>query len=80
MAADHFSISPPTLQKMVKSITGQTFLVYVEKQRLRMAYEMLSGGDHTIQETAAECGFANANSFYKAFKRVYGYPPSNIRS
>jgi AraC-like DNA-binding protein len=79
MAADHFGISPPTLQKMVKSMTGQTFLAYVEKQRLQKACQMLSGDNCTIQEAATGCGFANANSFYKAFKRVYGYPPSNIR-
>jgi AraC-like DNA-binding protein len=78
MVSDHFNISPPTLQKLVKKIAGQTFLVYVETQRLTRAYEMLQEGNHTIQQVAAQCGFSKADSFYKAFKRTYGFPPSDI--
>jgi AraC-like DNA-binding protein len=78
MISGHFNISPPTLQKLVKKISGQTFLVYVETQRLTKAYEMLQAGNRTIQEVAAQCGFSKADSFYKAFKRSYGFPPSDI--
>jgi AraC-like DNA-binding protein len=75
---DHFDISQPTLQKLMKIVTGQTFLVYVETQRLTRAYEMLQTGKGTIQEVAAQCGFSKSDSFYKAFKRTYGFPPSDI--
>jgi AraC-like DNA-binding protein len=78
LISDHFNISPPTLQKLVKKISGQTFLVYVETQRLTKAYEMLQAGKGTIQDVAAQCGFSKADSFYKAFKRTYGFPPSDI--
>jgi AraC-like DNA-binding protein len=78
MVLDHFDISQPTLQKLMKIVTGQTFLVYVETQRLTRAYEMLQEGNRTIQEVAAQCGFSKADSFYKAFKRTYGFPPSDI--
>jgi AraC-like DNA-binding protein len=78
MVLDHFDISQPTLQKLMKIVTGQTFLVYVETQRLTKAYEMLQAGKGTIQEVAAQCGFSKADSFYKAFKRTYGFPPSDI--
>jgi AraC-like DNA-binding protein len=78
MVSDHFNISPPTLQKLVKKISGQTFLVYVETQRLTKAYETLQAGNCTIQEVAAQCGFSKSDSFYKAFKRTYGFPPSDI--
>jgi AraC-like DNA-binding protein len=78
MISDHFNISPPTLQKLVKRISGQTFLVYVETQRLTKAYGMLQAGNRTIQEVAAQCGFSKTDSFYKAFKRTYGFPPSGV--
>jgi AraC-like DNA-binding protein len=78
MVLDHFDISQPTLQKLMKIVTGQTFLVYVETRRLTKAYEMLLAGNHSIQEVAAQCGFSKADSFYKAFKRTYGFPPSDI--
>ena len=76
MIADHFNISPPTLQKLMKKISDQTFMVYIENQRLLRAHEMLMTGSYSIQEVAAQCGFAKADSFYKAFKRTYGFAPS----
>jgi AraC-like DNA-binding protein len=78
MVSDHFDISAPTLQKLIKNISGQTFLVYVEKQRLSKAHEMLGKGGYSIQEIASSCGFSNTNSFYKAFKRTYGFSPSEV--
>jgi AraC-like DNA-binding protein len=78
MISDHFNISAPTLQKLIKTISGQTFLVYVEKQRLSKAREMLNLGRYSIQEIASSCGFSNTNSFYKAFKRAYGFSPSKV--
>jgi AraC-like DNA-binding protein len=80
MVLDHFNISQPTLQKLMRTITGRTFLVYVEQQRLAKAHELLSEGRYTVQEVASGCGFSNTNSFYKAFKRTYGFPPSNMKS
>ena len=80
MVSDHFNISPPTLQKLVRKISGQTITAYVESQRLIKACEMLKAGGCTINEVAVQCGFAKTDSFYKAFKRTYGFPPSDIRS
>jgi AraC-like DNA-binding protein len=80
MVADYFDISPPTIQKLIKDISGQTFLGFVEKKRLEKAREMLLAGGYTIQAVASSCGFSNYNSFLKAFKRYYGYPPGNIQS
>jgi transcriptional regulator GlxA family with amidase domain len=39
---------------------------------------MLVPGAHTMAEIARETGFSNINSFYKAFKRVYGFPPGKV--
>ena len=78
MVLDYFRISQPTLQKLMKGITGKTFLVYVETRRLEKAMAMLSEGGYSIQDISASCGFSKTDSFYKAFKRTYGFPPSNI--
>jgi AraC-like DNA-binding protein len=78
MVADHFHISAPSVQKIVKKVSGETFLAYVENHRLSKAYEILVRGDHSIAETAALCGFSYANSFTRTFKRVYGFSPSRI--
>jgi AraC-like DNA-binding protein/ABC-type sugar transport system permease subunit len=78
MVSDHFRISPPVIQRLVKNTSGQTFQVYVENNRLSRAHKMLLEGVHTVQKVTASCGFANTNSFYKSFKRRYGFPPSEI--
>jgi transcriptional regulator GlxA family with amidase domain len=78
MVSDHFRISPPVIQRLVKNTSGQTFQVYVENNRLSRAHKMLLEGAHTVQEVTASCGFANTNSFYKSFRRHYGFPPSEI--
>jgi AraC-like DNA-binding protein len=78
MVSDHFKISPPSLQKLIKNSLGKTFSVYVEQQRLQKAREMLAAGNHTIHEIAGNCGFTNTNSFYKAFRRTFGLSPSEI--
>jgi AraC-like DNA-binding protein len=80
MVSDHFNISPPTIRKLVRNMTGQTFRMYVETCRLSKAWEMLKSGGHSVQETAKACGFSNTNSFYRAFKRIYGFSPSEIQN
>ena len=80
MVQAHFNISQPTLQKLIKLATGHTFLSYVETCRLTKARELLLEGTYTVQAVSVKCGFSNTNSFYKAFKRVYGFPPGDIRA
>ena len=77
MVMDHFNISQPTLQKLMKIATGKTFLVYVETKRLEKAMHMILERNHTIQEISGQCGFSKTDSFYKAFKKTYGYAPSD---
>ena len=76
MISDHFNISSPTIQKLMKKNSGQTFQTYVQNQRLIKAREMLLTGSFTINEIVAQCGFSLTDSFYKAYKKAYGIPPS----
>ena len=53
-----------------------TMSKYIEQKRMNRANELLAQGQKTVTEIAAECGFGNPNSFYKAYKRFYGYAPT----
>jgi AraC-like DNA-binding protein len=79
MAADHFGITAPTLQKLVKQCTGQTFQSYVEKCRMDKARELLSTSFDSIDKIAHACGFSSVNTFHVTFKRFYGSSPGSIR-
>ena len=79
MVANHFNISAPTLQKLVKQCTSQTFLDYVEKCRMERACELLSNSNESVSSIAHSCGFSNAATFSRCFKRRYGFPPSRLQ-
>lgn len=75
---EHFHCSSSTIRKAFKSATNVTVSHYIEQKRMNLAYELLSQKDKSIAEVAAECGYTNPNSFYKAYKRVYGCAPTQI--
>lgn len=76
--ADHFGISKPSLQKIIKAATGATFSVFVSTQRMDRAYQLMQEPGVSVQKVAELCGFSSPNSFYKAFRRKYGVAPSAI--
>lgn len=78
--AEHFDCSTSKLQKVFKSGMGITISDYIEKKRMKLANELLLQKGRSISEIALECGFLNANTFYKAYQRVYGFAPSLIKS
>jgi len=80
MVTDHFNISAPTLQKLVKEHTGQTFQNYMEKRRLDRARELLLDGADNISQIATACGFSSRESFSRSFKHIYGFPPSRLQN
>lgn len=79
MVADHFSISTPTLQKVIRQQKACSFYDYVAQKRYEMSVELLTQTDVPISAIAAQCGFGSVNSFYKAFKRMSSISPSNVR-
>jgi AraC-like DNA-binding protein len=74
-----FHISENRLQNIVRRWTGKSFLEYVEYKRMRLARETLLKTSKPISRITGECGYSSENSFYKAFRRFYGMPPSELR-
>lgn len=52
---------------------------YLRRRRLSVAHRQLSLG-HTVLEAAFSSGFTNPDTFTRAFKRRYGYPPSTLKA
>ena len=77
---DEFSISATSLQRMMHRLVGKSFLEYVDDARMQKAYTYITESDRSLKEIAADCGYANFNTFYKAFKRRYGCNPGSIRN
>ena len=76
---DKFKLSPPTLQKLVRSVTGTTLANYIDARRIELANRLLQEKRLSVNEIATRCGYSSVNSFYKAFKRHYGVAPSHFQ-
>jgi len=63
-----------------RDATGQTPGRYVQDRRLRRAAEVLVSTDHSIDEIAERCGFANRYYFTRVFSQRMGVPPARYRS
>ncbi|MBQ8233933.1 MAG: helix-turn-helix transcriptional regulator [Lachnospiraceae bacterium] len=74
--ASHFDCSSSTIYKAFKNAMNMTPVEYIEQKRMGRANELLAQKQKMVVEIAAECGYASLNSFYKAYKRIYGHAPT----
>ncbi len=68
-----------TLQRKLKSLTGQTPAERLRDFRLEQACSRLASEQRSITEIALECGFASAQYFSRVFRRQYGIAPDQWR-
>ncbi|MDA3961919.1 MAG: AraC family transcriptional regulator [Planctomycetota bacterium] len=73
MSRAHFS-------RRFQQAIGRPPGAWLIEQRLAQAAERLLGGDDGMAAIAMACGFADANYFGKAFRRVYGVTPGSYRA
>lgn len=79
MLAEKVHLSAPYLSKFFDQQFGMTFLAYLTQIRLDHAVNELNRTEKTIEEIAADSGFANAHAFVQAFKKEYDLLPSVYR-
>ncbi len=73
--AEEMSLNRSTLLRRVKAGTGLSVALFIRRQRLRHAKEMLRDSSLTISEVAYQVGFSSSSYFTKCFREEYGYPP-----
>lgn len=73
--AAELGLTRPTLRRRLKA-EGTTFATVLDELRRKVATEYLSGGDHSVKETAYRVGFSDPAPFSRAFKRWTGKSPS----
>ncbi|WP_298189019.1 AraC family transcriptional regulator [Novosphingobium sp.] len=68
-------LSPFHFHRVFRALTGESLRSFVERRKLERAIGLARRGQSWKVASAAS-GFASAVSFARAFKRVYGVPPS----
>ena len=79
LLSDRFHISESYLSHLFKEKTGINFSVYLESLRLDEAARRLKSDSSPINEVYLDVGYTNATTFRRAFKKKYGFPPSELR-
>ncbi len=67
------------LQRIFKSLFGETIGVYQKRIRLENAAKLMHYSDKSITDIAIEVGYADLQAFRKAFKKQYHIAPSSKR-
>lgn len=78
-AAVSTGMSRRTFTNRFKARTGSTWLTYVNRLRVDHAEHLLTQTDSKITSIAFQCGFEDLTTFYRAFKRIHGKNPGELR-
>lgn len=77
--SDHFDLNTQYLSRFIKEQFGETFIDYVNKQRVQLAKRLMEETGDTINDITQQVGFTNSNSFIRVFKRYEGITPGQFR-
>ena len=74
--AEYFGYSSEHFCRKFKGATGLTPMNYLKIYRMEEAYKMMKNEGLNVKETAASCGFDDANYFARCFKAHFGMSPT----
>lgn len=77
--ARRLGVSRITLDRALRAASGTTAAGWLRQTRLRLAADLLREGIKTVAAVAAASGFADPDSFARAFRRQYGRTPREWR-
>ena len=77
--ADLCHLSPSYFSRLFNRETGESFVNYVNRQKIELAKEQLRGTSKSISQIAGELGYLNVSNFIAVFKRMEGVTPSLYR-
>lgn len=72
-------ISPYYFSKLFKQETGENFIEYLTKIRMKNAEKLLLAPSYSIKEICVMSGYGDPNYFSRIFKKYEGVTPSEYR-
>lgn len=77
--ADHVYLSQFYFSRLFKKEVGQSFVSYLNRQRIDQAKSLLMETNLSIKTIAKNIGYAQTSYFCKIFKELEGSTPANFR-
>ncbi|MFA7343878.1 MAG: helix-turn-helix domain-containing protein [Terrimicrobiaceae bacterium] len=78
--ADRVGCSPDHLTRLFRSGHGMSLGVWITRERMQLACDLLAHPEHNIAEVAWTCGFASPSYFIRVFKSYTGSTPKAWRT
>ena len=78
--AQHFHYSERQVSRIVLEYTGQNYAQLVQRLKMERAAALLKQKNTNAEHIAAALGYANTSSFFRAFSKYYGCPPSKFQT
>lgn len=68
------------LTEAVRAVTGQSPMEYIRFLKIEESRKMIENNPSlSLEEIADNCGFKTPSTFYRSFKKQYGFSPSEYR-
>lgn len=77
--SEHVFLSSIYFSRLFKQQTGENFVDYLLKIRMRKAMEFLQNPRQKVYEVSLKVGYQNTKYFYKLFKEHTGFTPAEYR-
>lgn len=79
MIAQSLGVSKFHLCRQFKKQSGYSILNRITENRMQLARDLLLYSGMPIKQIASNCGYAQYNYFFTAFKKHFGHSPKKIR-
>ncbi|WP_059045669.1 response regulator [Paenibacillus rubinfantis] len=79
IVSNHVSLNYSYFSEAFKAYTGESFVTYLKKVRIRKAKELLGKGSLKLAEIGTAVGFENTRHFSRVFKELEGVSPQEYR-
>lgn len=80
MVSNHVSLNYSYFSEAFKAYTGENFVIYLKKVRIRHAKKLLANGCSKLAVVSEEVGFENSKQFARVFKELEGISPGDYRA
>ena len=77
--ASHMAVSPSTMLRKMKALTGESSDKFIRSLRLKRAAQLLQGSQLSVTEICYEVGFSSQKHFSATFKKQFEQSPSDYR-
>ena len=77
--ADHFKVSPNTLNRLFKKYLNCTPVQYLIFSRMKLAGQLLRSNTMSVKDIAQMCGYNNVSFFCAEFKKYFKKSPLTFR-